>query len=164
MIYIKKLSQNDGEDVFNMLKGIDYIENSYTNPTYNMDFEEFRLWLIQQDDWSSGINLPNGFVSQSIYWLYDDDQPVGMGKIRHELTDSSRICGGNIGYAISHNFRSKGYGKRFLELLLIEAKKLDLKEILLTVDKNNLPSKKICEDNGGILTYENEERFYFVFE
>lgn len=163
MIQLKKLSRNDGWDVFEMLKGIGEVENSYTNPTYEMTFSEFQEWLMQQEQWDKGEMLPEGYVAQSIYWLFDGCNPVGMGKIRHELTDNSRINGGNIGYAISHPYRGRGYGSALLKLLLKEARTMGINEIILTIDKNNDASKKVCEKNGGFLFNENEERWFYRF-
>ena len=164
MILIKKLSRSDGREVFEMLKGIDTVENAYTNPTYIMSFPEFQEWLLEQEEWDKGNNLPKGYVAQSIYWLYDGDTPVGMGKIRHGLTENSRKNGGNIGYAISRPYRGKGYGSAFLKMLLEEARTLGIEEIILTIDKYNKASKSICENNGGILFDENAERWFYRFQ
>ena len=161
MIRLQKLSTNDGMDVFEMLKGIGSVEKSFTNPTYKMSYTEFQDWLLQQVLWDQGVMLPEGYVAQSIYWLYDDETPVGMGKIRHELTENSRKKGGNIGYAISHSYRGKGYGSVLLKLLLEEAKRIGVNEILLTIDKNNEASKSVCEKNGGVLFDENTERWFY---
>ncbi len=161
MYCLKKLSRSDGRDVFEMLKGIERTENSFTNPTYEMTFPEFQRWLVQQEQWDKGEMLPDGYVTQSIYWLYDNTCPVGFGKIRHELTKESRENGGNIGYAVSRAYRGKGYGFVLLKLLLEEARKTDVKEIVLTIDKNNIASRRVCEKNGGVLFGENEERFFF---
>lgn len=163
MMQLKKLSRTDGKDVFEMLKGIEKVENSYTNPTYEMTFSEFQKWLLQQEKWDKGEMLPEGYVAQSIYWLYDGGNPVGMGKIRHELTENSRKNGGNIGYAVSRAYRGKGYGNFLLRLLLEEARKLDVKDIILTIDKNNDASRRVCEKNGGVLFDENEERWFYRF-
>lgn len=161
MVFLKPLSTNDGLDVFEMLQGIGTKENSFTNPVHDMTYNQFKDWLIQQDHWKKKIDLPEGLVEQSIFWLYDDDIPVGFGKIRHRLTDSSRINGGNIGYAINNRFRGKGYGKLILNLLLLEAKKMKIGEILLTVDNGNEASKRIIEENGGVLIDKNEQRMYY---
>ena len=163
MIYLKKLSRSDGRDVYEMLQGINRTENSFTNPTYGMTFLEFQEWLVQQEQWDKGEMLPNGYVAQSIYWLYNDTCPVGVGKIRHELTEESRINGGNIGYAISRAYRGKGYGSLLLKMLLEEAGKIGVAEIVLTIDRNNNASRSVCEKNGGVLFDENQERWFFRF-
>ena len=161
MIELRKLTRNDGIDIFEMLKHIRKVENSFTNPTYDMSYAEYKEWLKLQEQWDKGEMLPEGYVPQTIYGLYDGDQPVGIGKIRHELTKDSRKNGGNIGYAISSLYRGKGYGSKLLELLLKEARSIGVKEFIITIDNNNGPSKTICEKNGGILIDENEERYFY---
>ena len=163
LLYLQLLKENDGEDVFNMLKGIEAVENSFTNPVHDMSFEQYKDWLIQQKKWSRSENLPCGYVGQTIFWLMDDDKPVGIGKIRHALTPASRKNGGNIGYAISSDYRGKGYGNTILSLLLEKARKMNITEIVLTVDKYNYASKKVIEKNGGTLFDENDKRWFFKF-
>lgn len=161
MLFLKTLSVDDGWDIFDMLKEIGTTENSFTNPVHEMTYEQFKKWLIQQEKWSREEDLPPGYVGQTIYWLYDGERPVGFGKIRHQLTEASRRSGGSIGYAIRPQCRRKGYGKAILRMLLVEAKRKRIKELLLTVDKGNIASKKVIEGNNGILIYENGERWYF---
>lgn len=161
-MYLRKLSSNDGEQMYLMLQNIGSCENSFSNPVHGMGYEKYKQWLVQQEEWSEGLNLPKGYVAQTIYWLMDDNNvPVGIGKIRHALTDNSRKNGGNVGYAISSEYRGHGYGTIILKLLVAEAKKMKLEEIMLTVDKYNNASKRVIEANGGILFNENSERWYF---
>ncbi len=163
MIQLRKLSKNDGEDVFQMLKGIKASENSFTNPTYDMSFSDFQKWLVLQEQWDKGEGLPVGYVAQTVYWLYKDSIPIGIGKIRHSLTPASRKNGGNIGYAISLPYRGKGYGTEILRLLLIEAKNIGVKEIILTIDKGNIASRRVCENNRGVLFFDDDDRWFFRF-
>lgn len=93
-------------------------------------------------------------VPESEFWLINNDQYIGRISIRHELNDELLTEGGHIGYAISPLHRKKGYGKKALELGLMEAKKLGLKKVLITTDNDNLGSIAIIESQGGIL--ENE--------
>lgn len=158
---LQKLTAHDGERFYRMLQDIGSRENSFTNPVNGMDFGEYKQWLSRQEEWSEGRNLPDGYVAQTLYWLVDGGMPVGIGKIRHALTAESREAGGNVGYAIASAHRGRGYGKVLLGLLLAEAKKMGLDEILLTVDKGNIASKKVVEANGGILVRENPGRWYF---
>lgn len=144
-----------------MLQDVGTCENSFTNPVRGMDYSGYKRWLSRQEEWSEGRNLPDGYVAQTLYWLVDGGMPVGIGKIRHALTAESRESGGNVGYAIASACRGRGYGKVLLGLLLEEAKKMGLDEILLTVDKGNIASKKVVEANGGILVRENPGRWYF---
>lgn len=92
-----------------MLQGIDRRENDFTNDVKDMPYEEFPEWCKLQYEYANGRLLPAGYVPQSIYWLYIDGEPVGIGKIRWKLTETSREAGGNIGYAISRQYRGHGY-------------------------------------------------------
>jgi predicted acetyltransferase len=60
----------------------------------------------------------------------------------------------HIYYEIRPEYRNKGYGMKILELGLEEARKIGLKEVILTTKKDNLASKKIIETNGGLLADE----------
>ena len=113
-IYLQNLSIHDGKEVFDMLKRIGSKENSFTNPVHDMDFRQFKDWLIESELHGQGKNLPKGYVRQSIYWLVKDNKPVGIGKIRYSLTEESRNSGGNIGYAIDPLYRNLGYGSILL--------------------------------------------------
>jgi len=160
---MRQLSVFDGEDIFQMLQTIGNNENAFTNPVKGMCYGEYKQWLKQQNDWSLGMNLPEGYVGQTIFWLYVDSIPVGIGKIRHALTEHSRQIGGTIGYAISDMYRGNGYGTVLLKLLLKKAEEMNVKEKWLTVEKTNPASKRVIEKNGGSLAGENEERWFFCF-
>lgn len=159
-IELKQLSPNDGLDCYNLLQNIGRKENDFTNPVHDMTFEEFKVWLKQQDDWSRGESLPQGYVPQTCYWLIDNNMPVGFGKIRMGLTEKSRLEGGNIGYAIDSRLRGKGYGSKLLELLIIKVKEFKLSRPLITVKKFNVASKRVAELNGAKLVKETEGWWY----
>ncbi len=163
MEYLRQLSPFDGYDIYNLLQHINEDENAFTNPVKKMTYEEYKKWLIIQDAWSRGEQLPLGFVGQTSYWLIVDDQPVAYGKIRHALTPDSRLKGGNIGYAVSNEFRCKGYGTKILSLLLRKSCELNINEVLLTVEKYNIASKRVIEKNGGKLINENQYRWFYSF-
>lgn len=160
---LRQLSPSDGEACFLMLQHIEKEENAFTNPVKGMTFEEYKEWLREQDDWSRGENLPAGYVGQTIYWLWDGDVPVGIGKIRHALTERSRAFGGNIGYAISSEFRGRGYGSALLRELLLKADEMGVRERILTVEKYNYSSRRVIEKNGGVMFDENDLRWFFRF-
>lgn len=162
-VYLSKLSFDDNSLIYEMLQRIGKCENEFKNTANGLPYDQFKNWLKQQDDWSKGQNLPAGYVPQSIYWLYCDDIPVGIGKIRHSLNDNSRLVGGNIGYAIDPLYRGRGYATQLLSLLIKKAKELEIQELLLTVEKYNPASKRVIEKAGGIMIKETIERWYFSF-
>lgn len=160
-LFLRQLSPSDCEECYDLLKHIGRYENDFTNPVHDMGYDDFKLWLKEQDDWSKGENLPKGYVPQICYWLISDGVPVGFGKIRVSLTESSRLEGGNLGYAIDSRKRGLGLGSKLLKLLLIKAKELNLEKPLVTVKKYNLASKKVAENNGGKLMKETDEWWYY---
>lgn len=160
---LQPLSPDDGHDIYEMLQRIGSNENEFKNDVYGMSFDQYRQWLLLQSKWAMGIDLPDGYVAQSIFWLYYNNEPVGMGKLRHALTDASRNAGGNLGYAIARPYRGRGFGVKLAELLAQKAKELGIDEVLATVEKYNPASKRVLEKAGGVLVAESPERWYIRF-
>ena len=84
------------------------------------------------------------------YLLLNYSEFIGRVSIQHTLTDHLKE-GGHIGYYIRPSKRKLGYGKKILELSLVEARELGLRKVLVTCDNDNICSQKIIEANGGIL-------------
>ncbi len=157
---LKRLSIQDGADIYDMLQELPEDENGFINGCHGMTFEEYQQWLVKSDNVSKGIGLKDWMVPQTVYWLYADGMPVGMGKLRHRLTDRLLEEGGHGGYAIRPTQRSKGYGKLLLKLLLQEARSLGIGRLLLTVQNHNLPSVKVALANGGVIEKISDQRNY----
>jgi predicted acetyltransferase len=150
-IELRQLSIDDDLDVFVMLQEIPKDENGFINGCNGRSFESYKEWLIKSDNVSKGIGLEDWMVPQSIYWLFVDGVPTGMGKLRHYLTEDLKEHGGHIGYAIRPSCRHRGYGKLLLELLTEKAHEIGVDKILLTVQNSNIYSIKVALANGGII-------------
>lgn len=161
---LASLSPTDGIDVFQMLQTIGKGENDFKNDVYGMTYEQYKDWLMVQFDIANGKKLPDGYVPQSIYWLYINGKPAGIGKIRWGLTTSSREVGGNLGYAIAESYRGNGYGTILFNTLVNIAKAGHCDEILATVNKDNYASKCVMEKCDGRLIRENDLRWYYSFD
>ena len=81
---------------------------------------------------------------------------VGAVNIRHVLNDALLKTGGHIGDGIRPSERRKGYATAMIALALDECKRLGIKKVLMTCDKNNIGSAKSIINNGGILENEIE--------
>ncbi|OGK18399.1 hypothetical protein A3G67_03870 [Candidatus Roizmanbacteria bacterium RIFCSPLOWO2_12_FULL_40_12] len=116
-----------------------------------LDFikRNFETYLDYLKGRKYGKGLPEGWVAETGYWLIDENEVIGLLRIRHELTDELKKDGGHIGYDIRPSKRKQGYGKKILELGLIRAKELGIKKALITCNFDNPASKKIIEANGG---------------
>ena len=159
-LFLKRLSPADGPDVYDLTQAMPKEENGFYNPASGLSTEEFPAWLAQQHEYSLGIGLPEGWMPQTIYWLYDGDRPAGMCKLRPILSEALLRNGGNIGYAIAPFARGKGYGKEQLRLVLKEAKKLGLTKVLITANNDNKASIAVALANGGVIERVSEEEHY----
>lgn len=148
---IKELTKDDGLEIYEMIIEIGLAENGFTNCFPTESFELFSMSLNRYVEQSKGINVSDQYVPQTIYWLYIDAKPVGFGKLRHTLNEKLREYGGHIGYIIRPSERGKRYGTVLLSLLLNEAKKKEIHEVLITCDEDNIRSRKVIESNKGEL-------------
>lgn len=161
MIELRRLSVDDGIDVYKMLQEIPKDENGLINKANGLSFEEYKEWLKGKQKDSELTGLVDGWkVPSTTYWLYVDEKPVGFGSIRHFLTDALRKAGGNIGYGIAPEYRGKGYGNEILRLLLDEASRLGIDRVLVTIHLDNAASKAVALANGGVITEQTDERVF----
>ncbi len=112
-----------------------------------MAFNELIQNLEEQE---AGRNLPDGFVPSTFLFGFVGKKLVGRVQIRHKLNDFLRRIAGHIGYGVVPSERGKGFAKQMLRESLTVAKSLGLDKVLVTCDENNLPSKKVIEDAGGV--------------
>ena len=57
------------------------------NLAYNLSFEEYKEWLQEIDNHSKSIDLPEGWIPYTTYFLYINDIPVGYGRVRHTSSE-----------------------------------------------------------------------------
>lgn len=160
-IELRELSLKDGKEIFDMIQEIGPGENGYVNGDYDMDYEEFPQYLEKRYNMGKGINLEPHLVPQTMYWLFIDDSPVGIGKLRDYLNDNLKRIGGHIGYTIRPNERRNGYGKIILLELLKKAKEKGIDEVLITCREDNAASRKVIKNNGCELVEIREGECYW---
>ena len=152
MLELKRLSVDDGLDIYTMLQEIPAEENGLINKANGLTFDEYKEWLIvkQRDSEQEGI-VDGWKVPSTTFWLYADGIPVGFGSVRHFLTEALRIAPA---------FRGKGYGKELLRLLLNEAKEMGIDKVLVTILLDNIASQAVAIANGGVVTERTDERVF----
>ncbi|NLG26027.1 MAG: GNAT family N-acetyltransferase [Clostridiales bacterium] len=146
---LRALSVSDGDDIYQLLQQLPADENGFQNGMFGTSREQFARWLCHSAKAARGVGLADWQVPQTVYWLYVDGEPVGMGKLRHRLTDRLRREGGHIGYAIAPKARGQGYGTLILKLLTRRAAEMGISSALVTVRNDNLPSIRVALANGG---------------
>lgn len=114
---------------------------------YKKALDDFVGYLRELNNYSKGIDLPDGEVVVSTYWLIDRDDVVGVVRIRHQDIE----CDGHIGYDISPSRRNSGYGSHILRLALEKAREIGIEVVFITCNVDNIASKKIIEKNNGKL-------------
>ena len=116
---------------------------------------DLEKYLVNEENQSKGIGLPNGWVSHTRFWYtIGFKKIIGSIDLRHSLTPNLEDLGGHIGYLIRPSERNKGYATLMLAKTVLEAKNLNLKKLLLTTASENTASRKVIEKNGGILDTE----------
>lgn len=127
---------------------------------YDKALEDYDGYLTDLEKNSKGIDLAEGDVPTTLYWLVDEGETEirGIIRIRHKAVPIH----GNIGYDVPPKMRFKGYGREILKLGVLKAKEMGITEVRVTCAANNEGSKRIIEANGGELlgtAMDNSERF-----
>ncbi len=162
MLYLKKVNFDDADKEYLFVRDVPYDENGFINEYHGISHSDFiGSALKQMIDSAKGIGLPEGYVPETFYFLWDNDEIVGLFRFRHFLCESLRTGAGHIGYFIKEEHRGKGYGKEGLrQLLLIVKPLIPEDEVYLRVNRDNPASLKIMLHNGGYIEHEDEQKHY----
>ena len=81
-----------------------------------------------------------------LWFIRNDDRPVGFVAL---VFSFSLEFGGRVAFIdelfIDENFRGKGIGQRAVDLIIDEARRLNVRNLLLEVNELNLPARRIYE-------------------
>ena len=164
MIYLKELNFENIKEEYEFVSSLKNNENGFENPCANMTFDEFSTsYFKERMDYSKGLNLKEGHVSDSHMFLWDDDHIIGLFKIRHYLNDFLKNGPGHIGYIIKEEHRGKGYATIGLKLAieyLINLPDFKEDEVYLSCNINNPGSLKVMLKNGGYIDHSDDKEHY----
>ena len=162
MLYLKEANLADAEAEYRFMREMPADENGLTNPWYGVAREDFEaVTLRAMLAWARGEDLPAGFVPETYYFLWEDDEVVGQFRLRHYLTEALRTGAGHIGYGIRRDKRGRGLGKAGLRLMLEIAREVVPEdEIYLRVNTSNPASLHVMLACGGYVEHEDAERYY----
>lgn len=136
-------------------------ENGLTNPYEGITFEEYETTVLPELMMHENpVGMPEWFVPETYYYLWNGEVLVGEYRIRHYLTEALKVGAGHIGYSIKKEFRGRGYGTKGLAMVLDIAREIvPENEIYLRVLKNNIPSFKAITNNGAYIVDEDETHY-----
>lgn len=162
MLFLKEANLEDAEKEFEFIANTPKEEQGFTNPHFGCSREEFEHKILPgYIQASKGIDLPEGWVPKTEFFLWDDNQIVGLFRIRHCLNASLANGAGHIGYCIGKKFRQKGYASAGLELTIKKAWEIIPEdEIYLSVQKDNPASLKVQLKNGAYIHHEDDTEYY----
>ena len=159
---LRKINTEDTEAQWAYTTVLPEDENGLTNPYHGVSFEEYTSTVLPElISYEHPVNMPDWFVPETYYYLWDDGRLVGEFRIRHHLTEALRNGAGHIGYSIGKPYRGKGYGTAGLKLTLDIARTIVPEyEIYLRVNKDNIASQKCMTANGAYRAGEDETHYF----
>lgn len=145
-------------EYLDMIKEWKAQEDRLTPWVLGFDASDFPALIENLENCSKGIDLQEGLVEHSTYWLVNDDNRVlGAVNIRHRLNERLLQYSGHIGYSIRPSERRKGNASEALRQTLDIAKNLRIDRALVVCYRDNIASAKTIQKNGGILENEVEK-------
>lgn len=161
MLELRKMNLLDIKEQWEYVTALPKDENGLTNPYEGITFEEYETTVLPELMMHENpVGMPEWFVPETYYYLWDEQVLVGEYRIRHYLTEALKIGAGHIGYSIKKEYRGKGYGTKGLAMALDIAREIvPENEIYLRVLKNNTPSFKAITNNGAYIVDEDETHY-----
>lgn len=156
-----KLWDADPRKAYALQNSFSEDEHGFVNNAFGFSFEQFQEYIKRNEDYSRGIDLPEGYVPATVFILEDNGAYVGIFNLRHCLNDFLRNGPGHIGYGISPAHRKKGYATEGLRLAIEKARSvIPEEEVYLSVHKDNPASLKVQEKNEAYIHHEDAKEYY----
>lgn len=152
-IVLKKANLEDTKEEVTFIRKVPALENGFANFFYNV------LNKSDEEIIKYVLNLKYSIESIPIYtyFLYVNDEIVGMYHLLSKLTEEQKEKDGHISYTILKEHRNKGYGTKGLNLLIEEAKDIiDEEEIYLHTTISNQASLKVMLNNNAYIIRNDE--------
>ena len=122
---LRKINTQDAAAQWEYTTALPADENGLTNPYHGVSFDEYKEKVLPElISYEHPVHMPDWFVPETYYYLWDEDRLIGEFRIRHHLTDTLRNGSGHIGYSIRKEERGKGYGTAGLKLTVQIAKNI----------------------------------------
>ena len=162
MLFLKEANFDDIEKEYLFITTLPENENGFINPDFNVSKINFKDNILPlYINHSKGINLPDGWIPYTTYFLWNDNEIVGLFRIRHYLNETLKRGTGHIAYGIDKPYRGKGFATEGLKLAIEKAWEIIPEdEIYMSVHKDNPASLKVQIKNGAYVHHEDEKELY----
>ncbi|MBF7073990.1 GNAT family N-acetyltransferase [Glaciecola sp. MH2013] len=125
-------------------------EERYPFPL-DFDHSDFVAMLQRNEDFAKGVNIPQGYVPSSTWWLVHNEEIIGVVNLRHYLNDNIKHIGGHVGLGIRPSYRGRGLSTKLLGLCMNEAKLLGISALHVHCYESNIASMSMIKSCGGEL-------------
>ncbi|MBQ6443509.1 MAG: GNAT family N-acetyltransferase [Methanosphaera sp.] len=109
-------------------------------------------WIEYVSNNASSDRVSPDWVLTDTYLAVVDERIVGVICLRHCLNDFLSDFG-HIAFSVRPGDRRKGYAGMMLSLILDKARKLGMKKVKLSAEKDNVASIRTIVSNGGVYVY-----------
>ena len=159
---LRKINLRDAAPQWEYTTALPADENGLTNPYHGVSFDEYvRAVLPRLISYEHPTDMPDWFVPETYYYLWDGGRLVGEFRLRHYLTEALRAGAGHIGYSVRREERCRGCGTSGLALLVPIAKRvIPEEEIFLRVNRDNIASQRVMLHCGAYPAGEDETHFF----
>ena len=157
MLYLQKPTLEDKEKYKDMIKEWQDFGGPYVPCIIDYDCNH----LIDELDYNAVISVVenyskgkvfdyniNHFECSDFYFIFDNDELIGMGEIRHNLKPLGKKTIGHIVCGIRPSKRKKGYGFHAMELMIEKLKNDNVSEIILCHNAEDIISSKMIKSLG----------------
>lgn len=160
MLYLKAANLEDEDKEYEAIIKFPEDENGFKNQYFNVSKEKFKNDVLPKlINNAKGIDLKEGWVPCTYYFLWKDEEIVGLYKVRHCLNERLKKEAGHIGYGIIKEYRGKGYATEGLRLAIEELKKItNDNEIYLFCNTDNIASLKAQPKNGAYIVKQDKSK------
>ena len=86
---------------------------------------------------------------------------LGSIRVRHEMVPAVLESAGLIGYDIAPRARRQGHGTAMLKAVLPFVRQLGFDQALITCDPDNIGSRQVMLNNGGVFEAERNGKLRF---
>ena len=152
-IVLKKANLEDIDKECEFIKKVPFLENGFGNFFYPVLTESNKVIM----NYVLNLNYSVESIPIYTYFLWNNDEIVGMYHILERLTEHQKNTDGHVSYTILKEYRNKGYGTKGLALLVEEAKSIiEEDEIYMHTTINNPQSLTVMTNNNAYIIRNDE--------